>query len=154
MIAVVMGCDKVRKRAQEAQTLLEYGFKNFATIEAVKKDIPFGPIKVRRGKQNQISLIPAEIGKVTVAKGKENSISVKPELPPYLVAPIQKGQVFGKVLIQNEGKVIKEINLLSSSQVEKRLLPPWVLIIGGILGMTLIVLIGFWWFRQRKRKAF
>ena len=28
MIAVVMGCDRVRKRAPEAQKLLEYGFKN------------------------------------------------------------------------------------------------------------------------------
>ena len=38
MIAVVMGCDKVKKRAPETQKLLEYGFRNFSTVEAVKKD--------------------------------------------------------------------------------------------------------------------
>jgi len=50
MIAVVMGCDKMKKRAPEAQKLLEYGFKNFSTVEAVKKGTPFGPVKVKRGK--------------------------------------------------------------------------------------------------------
>jgi D-alanyl-D-alanine carboxypeptidase (penicillin-binding protein 5/6) len=50
MIAVIMGCDRVSQRAQEAQKLLEYGFKNFSTLVAIKKDQPFGPIKVRRGK--------------------------------------------------------------------------------------------------------
>ncbi len=37
MIAVVMGCDKVKKRAPEAQKLLEYGFKNFSTLKRSKK---------------------------------------------------------------------------------------------------------------------
>ncbi len=40
MIAVVMGCDKVKKRDPEARKLLEYGFKNFSTVEAVNKGIP------------------------------------------------------------------------------------------------------------------
>ena len=53
MIAVVMGCDKVKKRAPEAQKLLEYGFKNFSTVEAVKKGATFGPVKVKRGKLDQ-----------------------------------------------------------------------------------------------------
>src|SRR4030043_1627716 len=50
MIAVVMGCDKVNKRAPEGQKLLEYGFKNFSTMEVVKKGAPFGPVKGKVGK--------------------------------------------------------------------------------------------------------
>ena len=52
MIAVVMGCDKVKTRAPEAQKLLEYGFKNFSTVEAVKKGTTFGPAKVKRGNES------------------------------------------------------------------------------------------------------
>ena len=37
MIAIVMGCDKLQRRYQEGQALLEYGFKNFSTVEVVKK---------------------------------------------------------------------------------------------------------------------
>ena len=152
MIAVVMGCDKMRKRGPEAQKLLEYGFKNFSTIEAVKKGATFGPLKVKRGKLNQVSLTAAEDARVTVAKGKENLVSAVPQLPPFITAPIQKGQVLAKVLIQNEGKIAKEVNLLASSAVEKSLIPPWPILAGIIFGVVVVVGLGFWWFRRPRTK--
>jgi D-alanyl-D-alanine carboxypeptidase (penicillin-binding protein 5/6) len=152
MIAVVMGCDKMRKRGPEAQKLLEYGFKNFSTIEAVKKGATFGPVKVKRGKLNQVSLTAAEDARVTVAKGKESLVSVVPQLPPSVVAPIQKDQVLAKVLIQNEGKIAKEVSLLASSPVEKSLIPPWPILAGIVFGVVVLVGFGFWWFRRPKLK--
>jgi len=152
MIAVVMGCDKMRKRGPEAQKLLEYGFKNFSTIEAVKKGAIFGPVKVKRGKLNQVALTAAEDARVTVAKGKENLVSAVPQLPPFLVAPVHKDQVLAKVLIQNEGKVAKEVNLLASAGVEKSLIPPWPILGGVLFGVVVIVGFGFWWFRRPKAK--
>jgi D-alanyl-D-alanine carboxypeptidase (penicillin-binding protein 5/6) len=154
MIAVLMGCEKVKKRAPEAQKLLEYGFKNFSTVEAVKKGASFGPVKVKRGKSDEVILTAAEDARVTVPKGKENSVSVRPQLPQSIVAPIQKGQVVAKVLIQNEGKVIREVSLLSSSEVLKSILPPWPFMAAGIVGLAIIGLVGFWWFRRPKRKSF
>jgi len=155
MIAVVMGCPKQSKRGPEAQELLEYGFKNFSTVEAVKKGATFGPVKVKRGKLNQVLLAAAEEGRVTVGKGKENLVSVTPQLPQFVVAPVRKGQVLAKVLIQNEGKVAKEVNLLASSGVEKSLIPPWPILVGVLFGVVVIVGFGFWWFhRPRAKKLF
>jgi D-alanyl-D-alanine carboxypeptidase (penicillin-binding protein 5/6) len=154
MIAVVMGCDKMRKRGPEAQKLLEYGFKNFSTVEAVKKGATFGPVKVRRGKLNQVALVAAEGGWVTVGRGKENSVSAVPQLPPFVVAPIQKGQVVAKVSVQNEGKVGKEVNLLASSDVEKSLIPPWPILVGILCGLVIVVGFGLWWFRRPKTRRF
>jgi len=154
MIAVVMGCDKMRKRGPEAQKLLEYGFKNFSTVEAVKKGATFGPVKVRRGKLNQVVLVAAEGGWVTVGKGKENSVSAVPQLPPSVVAPVQKGQVVAKVSVQNEGKVVKEVNLLASSDVEKSLIPPWPILLGILCGLVIVVGFGLWWVRRPKTKKF
>ena len=125
MIAVVMGCEKMKQRATEGQTLLEYGFKNFSTVEAVKKGAPFGPVKVRRGKADQLTLAAAEDARVTVGKGKENSVVASPQLPPSVVAPIQKGQSLAKVVIQNDGKMVKEVALIASSDIEKTWIPPW-----------------------------
>jgi len=152
MIAVVMGCDKVKKRAPEAQKLLEYGFKNFSTVEVVKKGATFGPVKVRRGKLNQVTLTAAEEGRVTVAKGKEKLVSTTPQLPEFATAPIQKGQVVAKVIIQNEGKVAKEINLLASTDVEKSLIPPWPILVAIGCGLGIIIVLGFWWFRRPRQK--
>jgi len=154
MIAVVMGCDRVKRRAPEAQKLLEYGFRNFSTVEAVKKGASFGPLTVKRGKLDQLTLSAAEEGRVTVAKGKENSVSVVPQLPQFVVAPIQKGQVVAKVLVQKEGKAVKEVNLLASSDVQKSLIPPWPILVGGIVGLAIILFLGFWWFRRPKQQKF
>jgi D-alanyl-D-alanine carboxypeptidase (penicillin-binding protein 5/6) len=152
MIAVVMGCDKVKKRAPEAQKLLEHGFRNFTTIEAVKKGASFGPIKVKRGKLDQVSLTSSETGWVTVPKGNEKLMSAVPQLPESATAPIQKGQVLAKVLVQKEGKTMKEINLLASSDIEKSLIPPWPVLVGGVAGLLILCLIGFWFFRRPARK--
>jgi D-alanyl-D-alanine carboxypeptidase (penicillin-binding protein 5/6) len=152
MIAVVMGCDKMNKRAPEAQKLLEYGFKNFSTVEAVKKGATFGPVKVKRGKLKEVPLTAAEEGRVTVAKGKENLISANPQLPQFIVAPIKKGQVVAKVLILNDGKAMKEINLLASLDVERSLIPPWLVLVGIGCGLAIIIVLGFRWFRRPKPK--
>jgi D-alanyl-D-alanine carboxypeptidase (penicillin-binding protein 5/6) len=152
MIAVIMGCDRMRKRGPETQKLLEYGFKNFSTVEAVKKGAIFGPVKVRRGKVNQVTLAAAEEGRVTVAKGKENLVSAVPQLPVFIAAPIQKDQVLAKILIQNEGKTIKEVNLLASSGVEKSLIPPWPILVGIAGSLAIVIILGFWWFRRPRQK--
>jgi len=154
MIAVVMGCDKMRKRGPEAQKLLDYGFKNFSTVEAVKKGAPFGPLKVKRGKLNQVALVAAEAGWVTVGKGKENSVSAVPQLPAFIVAPVRKGQAVAKVSVQNEGKVAKEVNLLASLDVEKSLIPPWPILVGILCVLVIIVGFGLWWIRRPKTKKY
>ena len=152
MIAVVMGCDKVKKRAPEAQKLLEYGFKNFATVEVVKKGASFGPVKVRRGKEKEVLLTADGEARITVSKGKENSVSVMPQLPAFVVAPIQKGQVVAKALVQQDGKMVKEVNLLASMSVEKSLIPPWPVLVVGILGLVVVGGIALWWLRRRQTK--
>jgi len=152
MIAIIMGCDKVRKRAPEAQKLLEYGFKNFSTLEAVKKSDSFGPIKVRWGKSNQLFLNPSEVVRVTIPKGKENLVTVIPKFPESVVAPIQKGQAIGNVIIQKDGKPVKEIGLLASSEIKKSLIPPWPIFSGIILGVLILGSIGIFLLRGRRGK--
>ncbi len=154
MIAVVMGCKTIKQRAREAQALLEYGFKNFSTVEAVKKGSAFGPVKVRRGKLNEVALVAAEDVRVTVAKGKEKSVTATPQLPASVTAPIQKGQPLAKVAVQNDGKLVKEVNLVSSIDVEKSLLPPWPVLAGIVAGLAILGMVGFWWFRRPKQNKF
>ena len=154
MIAAVMGCDTLQKRAQEAQKLLEYGFRNFSTVHAVKKSDLFGPQKVVRGKLNQVQLFPAEEGWVTVAKGKENSISVISDLPKFITAPVQTGQAVGKIVIQWEGKVLKGISLLSSSDVPEGIYLSWPLIAVGIFSFLLVALLVFWLAHRSRRRKF
>jgi serine-type D-Ala-D-Ala carboxypeptidase (penicillin-binding protein 5/6) len=154
MIAVVMGSVKARTRGPEAQKLLEHGFRNFSTVEAVKKGSTFGPVKVKRGKEDQVLLVAAEDVRVTVPKGKEKSVSATPQLPPSVVAPVQKGQALAKLVVQNDGKLVKEASLISSSEIEKTLIPPWPVLVGIAAGLVVVGFGAFWWFRRPKQKSY
>jgi D-alanyl-D-alanine carboxypeptidase (penicillin-binding protein 5/6) len=154
MIAVVMGCDTPRRRIQESRKLLEYGLKNFSTVEAVRKSDLFGPEKVVKGKLNKVHLIPAKGGWVTVPKGKENSISVTTEVPKPITAPVQAGQALGKIVIQWEGKVLKEVPLLSSSDIPEGIYLSWPLIATAALSFLLVALLAFWLARRSRRRKF
>jgi D-alanyl-D-alanine carboxypeptidase (penicillin-binding protein 5/6) len=154
MIAVVMGCDSSRKRIQESRKLLDYGFKNFSTVEAVKKSDVFGPEKVVKGKLNRVDLVPAEAGWVTVPRGKENAVSVAIEAPKPLVAPVLAGQDVGKIVVQLEGKAIKEISLLSSSDVPKGIYLSWPVIALGISSFLIVGLLVFWLISRSRRTKF
>jgi D-alanyl-D-alanine carboxypeptidase (penicillin-binding protein 5/6) len=151
---VVMGCDTPPRRTQESRKLLEYGFKNFSTVEMVKKSDLFGPEKVVKGKLNKVHLTPSEGAWVTVAKGKENSISVTTDAPKPIAAPVKAGQVVGKIVIQSEGKVLKEIALLSSSDVPEGIYLSWPLIAMGLSCSFLIVLLVFWLAHRSRRRKF
>jgi D-alanyl-D-alanine carboxypeptidase (penicillin-binding protein 5/6) len=154
MIAVVMGCDTPRTRIQESRKLLEYGFKNFSTVEMVKKSKLFGPEKVVKGKLNKVHLTPSEGAWVTVPKGKENSISVTTEVPKPIIAPLKAGQAVGKIVIQSEGKVLKEIALLSSSDIPEGIYLSGPMIAGGVLSFLLVALLTFWLARRSWRRKF
>lgn len=154
MIAVVMGCDSPRTRIHESKKLLEYGFKNFSTVEAVKKGDLFGPEKVVKGKLNKVALTPAEGGWVTVPKGKEKSISLTPEVSKPIVAPVKVGQEVGKIVIQLEGKVLKEIALVSSSDIPEGIYLSWQMIGIGLSCSLLIVLLIFWLAHRPRRRKF
>ncbi len=154
MIAVIMGCVKSPTRAAEAQKLLEHGFKNFSTVEAVKKGTPFGPLKVKRGKLDNVTVAAAEDVRLTVPRGKEKSVSAAPQLPASVVAPIQKGQVLAKLIVQNDGKLVKEISLISVSDVQKSLIPPWPVLVAILVGLLILGFVGFCLVRRPKQNKF
>jgi hypothetical protein len=89
-----------------------------------------------------------------VEKGKESSVAVSPQLPAFAMAPIQKNQALAKAVVQNNGAVMKEVALVASVDVQKSLLPPWPVLVGGFIGLMLIGLVAFWWRRRPKQKRF
>lgn len=154
LIAVIMGSKSLSNRAREAQDLLEYGFGHFSVVDAFKKGALLGSIKVVRGKMNRVGLIAAEDGRVVVTRGDGKSVSVDSRLQGYITAPVIKEQRVGKVLIQSGGKVIREVDLLSSTDVPKGVPFIWLLIGGGILGLFLVSLIVFLRILQSRQKKF
>jgi D-alanyl-D-alanine carboxypeptidase (penicillin-binding protein 5/6) len=152
IIALVMGCETSQKRGRETYALLEYGLKNFSTVEVFRKGDPFGTVKVVGGKQRKVEVVAGEEGVVTVAMGKERTISVSPEVTESIAAPIKKGQVAGRILIQSEEKVVKEVPLVTASDVIKGISFPWLLLAGALVSLILVSLFGYFVRRSHRRR--
>jgi D-alanyl-D-alanine carboxypeptidase len=103
---------------------------------------------------NKVHLTPSEGAWVTVPKGKENSISVTIEVPKPMIAPLKAGQAVGKIVIQSEGKVLKEIALFSSSDIPEGIYLSWPMIAAGALPFFLVALLTFWLARRSWRRKF
>jgi hypothetical protein len=71
-----------------------------------------------------------------------------------MIAPVRTGQAVGKIVIQSEGKVLKEMALLSSSDVPKGIYLSWPLIAVGVLSVLLVALLAFGLARRFRRRKF
>ena len=54
-----------------------------------------------------------------VNKGEENCIEKEIQLNEYLVAPIKKNEVVGKVIYKLDGQIIEESDIFSCETVNK-----------------------------------
>jgi D-alanyl-D-alanine carboxypeptidase (penicillin-binding protein 5/6) len=116
-IAVVMGAGSQSVRENEALKLLNYGFKNYATVTLCNLNDTMETLKVWKGASSQVTLVTAESGVVTVPTGQQDTISLEKLIPKRVFAPIAKGQIIGELRITADGTSLKKIALIAQDEV-------------------------------------
>jgi len=119
LVAIVLGEASGKVRNQETSELLDYGF-NLYKVDVVKnKSDIIQEIKIDKGTKNKVSLSPKE--DIVVLK-KKSEISKKYDLAVKLEEiklPLKKGDVIGKVLVKDNNKTIKKVDLIVNEDVKK-----------------------------------
>lgn len=119
LIAVVMGTAGETERMNEAQKLLDYGFRNFATVEVDWKAKAPSALPVYKGKERSVPLEPAAPVVVTVPRGQEGRIAVGASTAGRAVAPVRKGEKLGRLTVTLAGKEIAGFDLLAARDVPR-----------------------------------
>ncbi len=103
LVAVVMGARTRDERNQIARTLLDFGFANFALYEKGEEFIENIPVK-----KGELDYVPVYSTSFTTVMEKPNinSIECIYEIPDNLNAPINQGDVCGRVIYQIGGRQI------------------------------------------------
>lgn len=96
LIAVVMKAPTTAQRFEDAKTLLEYGFANYALAQ-VYPDVPLAPVDVLLGKVSQVQPQLARSCKLLVRKEEQSRISTEITLTPCVEAPVEAGQTLGQL---------------------------------------------------------
>lgn len=118
-ITVTMGVDSSEHRSNDTTSMFNYGFANYKINNVVKKGQVIGEIEIKGGKKNIGEMVAKEEINDLIKKGdkKDYSYNIKRK---NIKAPILKGDVVGTLeVIDNKGKKVKTIDLVSKESVNK-----------------------------------
>ena len=119
LISVTLGSPNTDARFAAGRKLLDYGFTNYTVVTLEPPEELLKPIPVMHGTAETVT--PAFDTPCTflLKKGQEGSISQNIEWPEKLEAPIQSGEMIGKVTVTLFGGEIGSYALLAKETVEE-----------------------------------
>ncbi len=117
LIAVVMGAKNVAIREREVLRLLNYGFRNFVSVQLFEKEEELLQLPVWKGTEGQVELLAGEDGVVTVSIPEQSDVSWQAKTPERLFAPINGGHTVGEAIITVQDKVVKSVPLLAGRDI-------------------------------------
>jgi D-alanyl-D-alanine carboxypeptidase (penicillin-binding protein 5/6) len=116
-IAVVMEAKSEAIREREALRLLNYGFRNFASVSLFKQGDVLLKLPVWKGTVGEVELAASEAGIVTLPIDLQADVSWQARTPERLFAPIKSGQNIGEAVIATKEKVFKTVPLVAVQDV-------------------------------------
>jgi D-alanyl-D-alanine carboxypeptidase (penicillin-binding protein 5/6) len=116
-IAVVMGAKSESIRERESLRLLNYGFRNFASVGLFKQGDVLLQLPVWKGTLGEVELAASEPGIVTLPIDLQADVSWQARTPERLFAPIKSGQNIGEAVIATKEKVFKTVPLVAVQDV-------------------------------------
>lgn len=119
LISVIISAQDSKTRFKEASNLFNFGFNNYCSKKIVdfEKPLDFN-VEVANGKTDKVGVIAERNVYVFGKKNDKRSFEFELVKNDKINAPINKGDVVGKLVILENGIQIDTVNLLSTSNVE------------------------------------
>lgn len=119
LIAVVMRAPTTKERFSCARKLLDYGFSNYQYKKLAEKDCEVMKVPVMKGTEAEVAVKYSDsVGKV-MKKKEDGNVEQEVIINGDIIAPIQKGDVLGKVFYRVNGEEVASVELVADSSVEK-----------------------------------
>lgn len=117
LVSVVMGTESERARKVENKKLLKYGFRFYETLTPYKAGDSFVAHRIYMGDRDTVDLGINVDTPITIPRGQRKNLQANFELDKNLEAPLEKGQVVGKLYLQIDGEDIAEYPLVTLQAV-------------------------------------
>jgi len=120
LITVVAGSASDKKRFDDTQRLLEYGFRFFSTQEVLKQNQEYKTVKVWGGQKPEIGLGVASDQILTLPRSDFKNLQINYIYKNNIQAPIKKGDVFGSIEIISNDNPVLVTDLVALDEVEAK----------------------------------
>lgn len=119
LISVVMGTESERLRKVENKKLLRYGFRFYESVTPYSAGDSFVAHRIFMGDRDTVELGINQSTPITIPRGQTDKLKAEFELTEKLEAPIEKGQIVGKLFLSLEGDAIAEYPLVTLHEVNE-----------------------------------
>ena len=119
LVAVVLGSENSSDRFETAKALLNWGFSNFTTVTPVIDPSLIPAVTVLNGVSESILPVIPQTKSVLIPKGKESEVKQSIDLAVNVAAPVEKGQVLGKISFTLGDETLGEYKLIAPEPVKQ-----------------------------------
>ena len=118
LIMVIAGLKGIAERRQEAQSLLDWGFRQFRTVDVYAKGDRVGQARVWGGKQRSVPLLVTQNVRVALSAQEQELAQVKLAYNGPLMAPVEAGKEVGSVRFIVDGITVADVPIVTAAPVE------------------------------------
>ncbi|CAH0527762.1 D-alanyl-D-alanine carboxypeptidase DacC [Allocatenococcus thiocycli] len=118
LISVVMGTPSAQARISQSKNLLSYGFRFYDTKKVATQGQVESKVKVWKGKVSEIEASFPQDAYLTLPRSMTAGLDKSVEMKEPLMAPIEQGEVIGKVVWKNNDETVASYPLVSNQTVE------------------------------------
>ncbi len=119
LIAVIMRAPSTKERFSCARKLLDYGFSTFKYKKFAEKDVEVMNVPINKGVVSEASVKYADTSGKIMNKKSEGNIEQEIIINDNVSAPIEAGQVLGKVEFRVDGEAVASVDLVAENDVAK-----------------------------------
>jgi len=119
LISVVMGTSSANARANENQSLLNYGFRFFESHKLYQGRTALTEARVWKGDSTKLEAGLAEDLYATIPRGHYADLKAVINLDKNITAPIKDGDKIGSVIVTLKDDTIANKDLIALKSVEK-----------------------------------
>lgn len=119
LISVVLGTKSKSARANESQTLLNYGFRFYDTHKLYDADTELTTARVWKGASDTVSLGVAEDLYVTISRRHYKEMKAATSVDVKIMAPVKQGDQLGVVNVTLRDETVRSMPLVALNAVEK-----------------------------------
>lgn len=135
LILIISGLPTMRARGEEAERLIEWGFREFDNVVLFRSADTIEEVPVHLGERRSVPLIGGREVVATVPRGWRDTLQVRIRYDAPVAAPVVKGQELGRLEVSGRGVPPMTLPLYAGADIERLgMLARIPAIIGRLIG--------------------
>lgn len=119
LIMVIAGLKSIPERKAEAQKLLDWGFRQFKTIDVFAEGDRIGRATVWGGTSRSVDLVTSESLQIALSPAEQAAVEMKLVYTGPLMAPVAAGTRIGAIRLMLDGTSLAEVPVETAGEVEE-----------------------------------